>query len=221
MRLVQKAESDPPNQSQCSGSSVLSTSQAHKKSKAVFRQEKVYVSEEKPVQEPVRYHFLGVIQNCFQKVGSFDLETMFSQHLDETENSQAVASKFRPFFGSEKVRVVYSSVTVKRKNVVNAFPVPDGTDFRCVTVGSILKSEGQEDAVLATAELRRLGLQPVLWIVGSTVDLEYERHLRLMVRDLPCQHGKGGCSCPLANAHYTNMLCNVPLMARIMKQSFL
>lgn len=29
---------------------------------------------------------------------------------------------------------------------------------------------------------------------------------------------KKGCSCPLANAHYTNMLCNVPITARIMRQ---
>jgi len=102
-------------------------------------------------------------------------------------NSQAVASKFRPFFGSKKVKVVYSSVTAKRKNVMNAFPVPKGTDVRCVTVGSISKSKGQEDAVLATAELRRLGLQPILWIVGGTVDQDYERHLHLMVRDLGLQ----------------------------------
>jgi MoaA/NifB/PqqE/SkfB family radical SAM enzyme len=26
-----------------------------------------------------------------------------------------------------------------------------------------------------------------------------------------------GCSCPLANAHYTSILCNVPMMLRIMK----
>jgi MoaA/NifB/PqqE/SkfB family radical SAM enzyme len=28
----------------------------------------------------------------------------------------------------------------------------------------------------------------------------------------------GGCSCPLANAHYTNMLCNLSLTARLLKQ---
>jgi len=31
---------------------------------------------------------------------------------------------------------------------------------------------------------------------------------------------KNHCSCPLANAHYTNMLCNVLSMARIMKSAF-
>ena len=32
---------------------------------------------------------------------------------------------------------------------------------------------------------------------------------------------KKGCSCPLANAHYTNMLCNLSLMTRIMKDTLL
>ena len=102
-------------------------------------------------------------------------------------NSQAVASKFRPFFGYRKVRVVYGSVTVKRKKVMSVFRVPQGTNIRCLTVGSLLKSKGQEDAVLATAELHRLGLQSTLWIIGGTVDQQYEKHLRLMVKDLGLQ----------------------------------
>ena len=99
-------------------------------------------------------------------------------------NSQAVASKFMPIFGPRKVRLVYGSVEVDWENVKTKFPIPEGTNVRCVVVGSIQKSKGQEDAVLATSELLRLGLQPVLWIVGPTVDRQYERRLHRIVHDL-------------------------------------
>ncbi len=101
-------------------------------------------------------------------------------------NSQAVASKFIPRFGSKKVRLIYPCV-VAQSQESNGKMLPaltKGAGIRCVIVGSLQKAKGQEDAVLAAAELRRLGIDVTLWIVGPTLDRNYEKHLRRLVVDL-------------------------------------
>ena len=140
-----------------------------------------------------RPHVWHIREFGFEDHGlTFDLGERFSLRLMDQlssivlANSQAVAAKFAPYFSPNKVQVVYGSVVVRHSDSRSDYtlPVPSGTLVRCVIVGSVSRGKGQEDAVLAAGELCRLGIQPVLWIVGTTLDQEYERHLRRLVKDL-------------------------------------
>lgn len=140
-----------------------------------------------------RPHVWNIREFGFEDFGLvFDLGERFSLRvMDQLSsivlaNSQAVAAKFAPYFPPNKVRVVYSAVVASQPNSKGDYrlPVPSGTSVRCVIVGLVRRAKGQEDAVLAVNELRRIGLHPVLWIVGSALDREYEAHLRRLIKDL-------------------------------------
>jgi glycosyltransferase involved in cell wall biosynthesis len=138
-----------------------------------------------------RRHLWRISEFGFEDFGLvFDLGERLSLRLMDrlssmiVPNSHAVAHRFASYFRPGKVRVIYGSVSPRNSGSSTVLQVPGGTDIRCVIVGLIREAKNQEEAILAIAELHRMGLKPLLWIVGAAVDRQYERHLRRLVKDL-------------------------------------
>jgi glycosyltransferase involved in cell wall biosynthesis len=100
-------------------------------------------------------------------------------------NSQAVAHHFEREVPASRVRVVYGAVVVQGtpETAAQAPFKRHGETLVCLLVGSILKSKGQVDAVLAVRELARRGLFVRLRIVGGGETAEVDR-LRQLIHTL-------------------------------------
>jgi glycosyltransferase involved in cell wall biosynthesis len=101
-------------------------------------------------------------------------------------NSQAVARHYEREVPAERARVVYNAVPVPSawlgKRCEADRRRSDGA-FRCVLVGTVTKSKGPEEALLALRETRRRGLPVKLRIVGGGHPA-YMARLRALIGDL-------------------------------------
>lgn len=104
-------------------------------------------------------------------------------------NSRAVAEHYAGEVPGGRARVVYNGVRVPSGSVTKtcepAHAAP-GEPFRCVLVGTVTRSKGPEEALLALRELRRRGLPVKLQIVGGGHP-DYLAELRALIVDLQIQ----------------------------------
>lgn len=120
----------------------------------------------------------------------FDLGERFSMGLVDRfslmciVSSTAVADGYRRYLAESKLRVVYQAVTLPEILPPLAVCGPDGRQFTCVIIGSLLEIKGQEDAIRALAELRDQDVDIKLTIVGDAKKEGYKTFLRRLVNDL-------------------------------------
>jgi glycosyltransferase involved in cell wall biosynthesis len=115
----------------------------------------------------------------------FDLGARFSlrlvNHLTDVciANSQTVADRLVGAVRREKLHVVYQSVTLHEPTEGSEVPVAklDPAATACLIVASILPLKRQEDAIRATALLKRQGLKTELWLAGEAAG-PYAHRLR-------------------------------------------
>ena len=100
--------------------------------------------------------------------------------------SHALAKKYEHTIDQSKVTVIYPSMHHALREWINtgrrdSFSLPRSERFRCVIVGALIEGKGQEDAVLAFAHLKDLGINAELLIVGDG-DSIYRCRLEELVR---------------------------------------
>lgn len=81
--------------------------------------------------------------------------------------SHAVEDEYARYIYPQKLRVIYQSVTLPEINENLPIRIENGQRFRCVIVGSLQASKGQDEAIVALAELVRRGVDAELLIVGT------------------------------------------------------
>ncbi|WP_245727668.1 glycosyltransferase family 4 protein [Nitrosovibrio tenuis] len=81
-------------------------------------------------------------------------------------NSYAVAIDYAKYISQQKLRMIYQAVTVPSQ-IEKAERDLDKRVFTCVIVGSINFAKGQDEAVLALAEVVRRGIDAKLLIIGD------------------------------------------------------
>jgi glycosyltransferase involved in cell wall biosynthesis len=100
--------------------------------------------------------------------------------------SKVLAKKYEASIESSKISVIYPSMLqaikeARRAEIDRTLPLRDGR-FRCVIVGALMEGKGQEDSVMAIAELKRGGIDAELMIVGEGLP-PYRRHLEELVTE--------------------------------------
>lgn len=98
-------------------------------------------------------------------------------------NSKAVAEEYRPSLAGTELSVIYNSVVMPSLGDETPADAPwrhDGA-IRCVLLGKSLPGKGQEDAVRAMVNLRRMSVPAELLLLGGVVDTEYHQHIERMV----------------------------------------
>jgi glycosyltransferase involved in cell wall biosynthesis len=98
-------------------------------------------------------------------------------------NSKAVAEEYRPSLTGTELTVIYNSVEMPTLGDATPADVPwrhDGA-IRCVLLGKLLPGKGQEDAVKAMVNLRRMNVPAELLLLGGAVDTEYHQHIERLV----------------------------------------
>jgi glycosyltransferase involved in cell wall biosynthesis len=99
--------------------------------------------------------------------------------------SKALARKYARSVPESKIAVIYPSMhralsgAESEDRVAPASSRGNGR-FRCVIVGALMEGKGQEDAVLAVAHLKEIGIDAELKIVGEGIPI-YRRHLEALV----------------------------------------
>lgn len=81
--------------------------------------------------------------------------------------SHAVEDEYARYIYPQKLRVIYQSVTLPEISENLLIQIENGQRFRCVIVGSLQASKGQDEAIIALAELVRRGVDAELLIVGT------------------------------------------------------
>jgi glycosyltransferase involved in cell wall biosynthesis len=85
-------------------------------------------------------------------------------------NSRAVARRYARQIRPERTRIVYNGVIVRNDPAWASAPRPPraaGDPLRCVFVGTVTESKGQEEAIRAVHEATQRGLRVRLTIVGG------------------------------------------------------
>jgi glycosyltransferase involved in cell wall biosynthesis len=98
-------------------------------------------------------------------------------------NSKAVAEEYRPSLAGTELTVIYNSVEMPVLGNETLADVPwrhDGA-IRCILLGKLLPGKGQEDAVQAMVNLRRMSVPAELLLLGGVLDQEYHQYLRRIV----------------------------------------
>jgi len=119
----------------------------------------------------------------------FDLGERFSlRFMDRCSsvciaNSKAVALKYQRHISPAKLRVIYQSVDVIHHAASNLRSLfrSHHAKIRCVIVGTLQEGKGQADAIRATLQLLRKGIESELIIVGDG-DQQYRDYLHELVR---------------------------------------
>jgi len=100
-------------------------------------------------------------------------------------NSKAVAEEYTPYLGGTKLSVVYNPVALEPFGNATPTNAPwrlEGA-LRCVVVGRLQPQKGQEDAVGAMAELRRMDVPAELLLLGDA-DPEFCESIHRKVDEL-------------------------------------
>jgi len=93
-------------------------------------------------------------------------------------NSEATAQKFGKFVGTEKLRRAHQAVRLSMG--CDSHQVAPATRFRCVIVGALIETKGQEDAIRAMAALAKKGIDCELQIIGGGPE-DYRQKLQQIV----------------------------------------
>lgn len=121
---------------------------------------------------------------------SFDLGLWISRRLMGRlskaciANSEAVAEEYAPHLGGTKLSVVYNPVSVESFESETPAEAPwrkEGT-LRCILVGRLQPQKGQEEAVGAMAELRRMHVPAELLLLGDA-DPEFREYINRKVSE--------------------------------------
>jgi glycosyltransferase involved in cell wall biosynthesis len=138
---------------------------------------------------------------------SFDLGLRISRRLMGwlskacIANSRAVAEEHAPHLCGTKLSVVYNSVVLDPPRKETAIDAPwrrEGA-LRCIVVGRLQPQKGQEDAVMAMAELRRMHVPAELLLLGDA-DSAFRAYMDRKVRELAltdCVHLHGFSENPM------------------------
>lgn len=127
---------------------------------------------------------------------TYDLGTKLSLKLIELlssvciVNSEAIARKYREFIPEQKLKVVYQAVNIPdffKMDPKSSQMWDSKAGIRCVIVGVLQESKGQEDAIRAIDRLVKGGIEAELYIVGSG-DPEYEKYLRNLTMESGLGH---------------------------------
>lgn len=99
--------------------------------------------------------------------------------------SKALARKYEQSVDPSKITVIYPSMhrALKSKDGGADLQSPAfrrNARFRCVIVGALMEGKGQEESILALAQLKQMGIDAELVIVGDGIPC-YRRHLRNLV----------------------------------------
>lgn len=99
--------------------------------------------------------------------------------------SKILAEKYKQYIDPGKVTVIYPSLHLALNGadtVADSRSVapPHGKRFRCVIVGTLMEGKGQEESVLAFAELKKSGVDAELLILGEGIP-SYRSHLEQLV----------------------------------------
>lgn len=107
----------------------------------------------------------------------------------ETARQLEIAS-----FDPARITVVYDTIdfdlTIAKSTQPTA-PLPsDGLRPAILLPANLIPKKGQPTAIKAVAELKKAGLEPVLWIAGDVVgnDYSYQRSLEKMIADLKLEN---------------------------------
>lgn len=100
-------------------------------------------------------------------------------------NSKAVAEKYKQYLPSNKIMVIYESYSQINDNLKQI--IIEDTDFKCVLIGTLLKTKGHEDAISAVAELHKNGIKASLHIIGSG-DETYKLSLIKLIKKLKIEN---------------------------------
>jgi glycosyltransferase involved in cell wall biosynthesis len=98
-------------------------------------------------------------------------------------NSKAVADEYRPSLAGTELTVIYNSVEMPILGDETPADVPwrHAGAIRCVLLGKWLPGKGQEDAVKAMVNLRRMSVPAELLLLGGMIDTEYHQHIERIV----------------------------------------
>ena len=120
---------------------------------------------------------------------SYDLGSRISRkligHLSSAciANSKAVTEDYRASLADTELTVIYNSVKmpVLGDETLAVTPWRHEDAIRCILLGKLLPGKGQEDAVKAMVNLRRMNVPAELLLLGGVLDREYHQYLRRIV----------------------------------------
>jgi glycosyltransferase involved in cell wall biosynthesis len=90
-------------------------------------------------------------------------------------NSKAVAEKYKKYMHTNKIKVVYESYFQSIFNKTSPTKIKK-EEFKCVIIGTLLKTKGHDQAIRAIAKLHSIGIKVKLYIIGYG-DENYKRYL--------------------------------------------
>lgn len=99
--------------------------------------------------------------------------------------STALAEKYKRAIAPPKIRVIYPSMLMALKDATTGncsdsrLPASNGR-FRCVIAGALMEGKRQEESILAIGELKKIGLDAELLIIGDGAS-DYRRRLEELV----------------------------------------
>jgi glycosyltransferase involved in cell wall biosynthesis len=95
-------------------------------------------------------------------------------------NSRAVADKFQKIIPNDKLKVIYQGVGINRGTLSEIKRDVSPDRFRCILIGRLQKSKGQEVAIKAVGNLVQQGFDIELWVVGDG-EKDYRTKLESLV----------------------------------------
>lgn len=150
-----------------------------------------------------------------EKLSTFLMRNLSSAFI---ANSEAISQAYGKHLGNAETHVVYNAVELPR--TVDIGQAKDAAGqwrhegaVRCILLGKFLRGKGQEDAVRAMVQLRRMNVPVELLLVGETLDNSYfnqisdliERHdLADRIRVL----GHSDAPIPLMNSADIVLMCS-------------
>lgn len=119
-----------------------------------------------------RPHIWHLHESGYCRERRFDLGEYAPRLIDRLSasviaTSHAVENEYARYIRPQKLRVIYQAVTLPETNESLADQVENGRRFRCVIVGSLQALKGQDEAIVALAELVCRGVDAELLIVGT------------------------------------------------------
>jgi glycosyltransferase involved in cell wall biosynthesis len=99
-------------------------------------------------------------------------------------NSHTLKQEYTKYINAQKFRVIYQAVTLKELTDNPPRSIAGIRAFKCIIIGSLQELKAQDEAILALAEARRLGVPAILFLIG-----EGDQSFRLMLEELAVRCG--------------------------------
>lgn len=98
-------------------------------------------------------------------------------------NSYAVSAAYKNVFPENKIRTVYNPVVISGVDIAQDRTAlrRSGEVLNCIVVGALNKHKGQDDAIMAVAKLKQIGIGVQLVIVGDSKKKQYKDYLNSLV----------------------------------------